>query len=381
MITPGAVAFAAIVAANAMKSLNGPLAPAPQSGDFVFVVAGDNRPTAKGAPLPHVLPTIFSEIRLIHPDLVLWTGDTVYGYRDSHDELKAEYDTFVALAKRADVPIFNAPGNHEIHEAKPCDTADAEQQFVGRFGALYGSFDYRGVHFIALDTEQCGHTTSNPDVQVVDGPQLDWLKGDLEAHRDARAIIVCMHTEITPAPNDEDAANHLPLGNAAELRDLLKQYPVKAVFQGHEHLFYRTPDDHYYVAGGAGAPKYAPPENGGFSHYLVVAMKGNEPAVTIVEPGHFYVERGTHGHAAWLVNATDTPIPARRAEFSVPASTGKCGDLVATTTLTKWDGTPIPVPVAITKCTTAGGKRNLTLAVTGNVPRRSSVPIDVHRRK
>ena len=37
-----------------IKSLNHALVPAPD-GDFIFVVAGDNRPTTHGAPFPHVL--------------------------------------------------------------------------------------------------------------------------------------------------------------------------------------------------------------------------------------------------------------------------------------------------------------------------------------
>jgi hypothetical protein len=367
-----------------IHSINGTIGPPALTGDFVFVVAGDNRPTAKGAPLPHVLKTIFDEVRVIRPDFVLWTGDTVYGYDDTRPELTAEYDAFLMLAKRAGVPLFNAPGNHEIHGEKPCTDSDPEKQFVSRFGALYGSFDYWGAHFIALDTEQCGHTTTDPYVQVIDGDQLDWLKKDLEAHKDARAIFLFFHTEVTPATDDEDAANHKPLGNSDEMKALFKRYGVKAVFQGHEHLFYQTTGDnkvHYYVAGGAGAPMYARPEVGGFSHYLVVEMKGNDSVVTVVEPGHLYVANGTHGHAAWLVNSTDTPLPARRVELSIPASVGKCAELLATTSLTTWDKKPIPVPVEITNCMTSNGRRNLTLTVSGDVPRRSSVPIDVQRRR
>jgi 3',5'-cyclic AMP phosphodiesterase CpdA len=367
-----------------IHSINGPIGRPALTGDFVFVVAGDNRPTAKDAPLPRVLTTLFDEVHVIRPDFVLWTGDTVYGYDDTPKQLTGEYDDFARLAKYAGVPLFNAPGNHEIHGQKPCTDTDPEQQFTSRFGALYGSFDYWGAHFIALDTEQCGHTTSDPNVQVIDGEQLDWLKRDLEAHKAARGIFIFFHTEVTPAPNDEDAANHKPLGNSAELKTLFKQYGVKAVFQGHEHLFYQAPDDDtvkYYVAGGAGAPLYARPEAGGFSHYLVVQVKDNNPVITVVEPGHFYVERGTHGHAAWLVNSTDTPLPARRVEVSIPVSTGRCAELVASTSLMTWDNKPIPVPVEITRCTTANGRRNLTLTVAGDVPRRSSVPINVQRQR
>lgn len=359
-----------------MKSINGPLPAAGSTGDFVFVVAGDNRPTALDAPLPRVLTTIFEEIGVIHPDLVLWTGDTVYGYGHDCAALAKEYEEFEHRAKKAGAPIFNAPGNHEVHDSQTgaCSREAMTAEFVKHFGGPYGSFDYMGVHFIGLNTEEPG--------LAIPPAQLQWLKNDLEAHKDARAIFVFDHTETTPSPNDEDVANHPPLNNSGELQDLFAQYHVKAVFQGHEHLFYQTTNRGvlYYVAGGAGASKYAPPQNGGFSHYVVVEMKGNTPAISVVEPGLFYVEHGTHGHAAWLINSSDIPLPARRVEFKVPDSVGPCADLVASTSLKTWKGQPIPVPVTITNCTTSGNERELTLAVTGEVPRRSSVPIDVARR-
>jgi 3',5'-cyclic AMP phosphodiesterase CpdA len=365
----------AITLAAAIKSINGPLVSPAANGDLVFVVAGDNRPTAHGAPSPRVLPTIFSEIRLIRPDFVLWTGDAIYGYDDkSHEELREEYARFLALAKRAAVPIVNAPGNHEVHDLKgqlPC--ADLETAFQKHWN-LYGAFDYRGAHFIALDSDQCGH------IGQIGGAQLEWLKQDLEANKNARAIFVFFHTEVTQAPNDEDGKNHPPLANSAELQALFEKYPVKAVFQGHEHLFYQTAINgiQYFVAGGAGAPFYAPPEKGGFSHYLVVEMKNDRLTVKVVEPGHLYSE--TVKSVLWLVNSSDLLLPVRRIETSVPRSLGKCADLTVETRLTKYDGTPIPVPMTIAKCTPSGKKNELTIAAPDDVPRRSSVPIYVHEK-
>jgi UDP-2,3-diacylglucosamine pyrophosphatase LpxH len=372
--------FAITLAAN-IKGINAPIVSPATSGDFVFVVAGDNRPTAHGAPWPRVLPTIFSEIRLIHPDFVLWTGDTIYGYNDKDvKELQAEYAAFLSRAKHAAVPIVNAPGNHEVHDLKgqlPC--ADQEAEFQKHWN-LYGSFDYRGAHFIALDTEQCGH------VGAVAGAQLDWLKQDLEANKSARAIFVFFHTEITLAPNDEDGKNHPPLTNSAELQALFEKYPVKAVFQGHEHLFYQTTVNgiQYFVAGGAGAPFYAPPEKGGFSHYLVVEMKGDQLSYKIVEPGHVYAEEAKAAkaseHLVWLINSSDLLLPARRIETSVPRSLGACADLVVESRLTKYDGTPIPVPVTIANCTAYGNENHVTITATDGAPRRASVPIYVHKK-
>jgi 3',5'-cyclic AMP phosphodiesterase CpdA len=368
-------------AANEITSINGKPGPGAANADLVFVVGGDNRPTAKGAPYPRVLTAIFSEIRLIQPNFVVWSGDTIYGYDDTPAELKAEYATFAKLLAPSGVPFFNAPGNHEIHGQKPCNTAEAEAQFKAQYTNLYGSFDYAGVHFIGLNTEECGHTTPDGKAQVIDGAQLAWLKDDLEAHKNARAIFLFFHDEVTLAPNDEDGANHPPLGNSAELKALFAQYPVKAVFQGHEHLFYSPENEtmpRYFVAGGAGAPMYAPPEKGGFSHYIVVEMKGNDATYNVVEPGHLYTEDGASTGKLWLINSSDRSVPARRIEASVPESLGACADLVAESHLTKWDGTPIPVPVAIAQCTTSNGRRHLTLTSTARG--RSSVPIEIHRR-
>src|SRR4051812_37738760 len=83
-----------------LKAAVAELKPVAGTPDVTFVVGGDNRPTGKGAPLPRVLRTIFDEIGLLAPDLVLWSGDTVYGYCDTRAELEAEYDAFFAVAAR-----------------------------------------------------------------------------------------------------------------------------------------------------------------------------------------------------------------------------------------------------------------------------------------
>ena len=220
-----------------LASINGKLIPplAP-GGDVLWVVGGDNRPTGRGAPQPRTVDTIFSEVRMIHPAFVVWSGDVVYGYGADSKELAAEYAVFLKSARRIGVPFFNAPGNHEIHMTK-CGDRESERQFIDHFGALYGSFDYGDLHFIALDTEECDH------VGRIEGPQLDWLHRDLEANKSARGIFLFCHTEMFQSSNDEEASTHAPITNAADLHQLFLQYPVKAVFAGNEHLFdHRTRD-------------------------------------------------------------------------------------------------------------------------------------------
>jgi 3',5'-cyclic AMP phosphodiesterase CpdA len=325
---------------------------------------------------------IFSEIGLIRPDFVLWTGDVVYGYGDSTRELSVEYDRFAKAARTCGVPFFNAPGNHEIHHrtGEPCGDHASEAEFVRQFGNLYGSFDAGGAHFIALDTAQvCSEDR-------LDAQQLAWLENDLEANKNARAIFVFSHTEFFTSPtiDEDDGRFHPEIQGKAELIALFRRYPVRAVFSGHEHLYSHETHDgiDYFIAGGGGAPLYAPPERGGFSHYVLVRLSAGAIRYDVIEPGHLYVERGPDlvgKSSTWVVNANDLDVPLRGATIEVPAGTGPCSRLVVESELRRLDAAPIPIPIETTACVRANGKRRLTLSLT--VPRGRSLPITVRNKK
>lgn len=362
--------------ARAITPIGGRLAPLPDGADLLFVVGGDNRPTGRNAPLPRVTNQIFSEIGMIRPDFIVWSGDVVYGYGDTPAELSREYDRFAKASALARAPLFDAPGNHEIHhrDGEPCDDRASEAEFIRRFGALYGSFDAGGAHFIQLDTAQvCSEDRLDP-------AQRAWLEADLDAHRSARAIFVFTHTEFfSSATIDPDAAKgHPEIQDRDGLIALFRKYPVRAVFSGHEHVYWREAHDgiDYFIAGGAGAPLYASPDRGGFSHYVVVRLSGDALTCDVVEPGHLYVETGPdlHGTATtWIVNGNDADIPLRGAEIAAPASLGPCHSLSARSNLRKTDGTAVPVPVSVTGCTAGPGGRRAILALTS--PRGTSVPV------
>jgi hypothetical protein len=364
--------------------------------DILFVVSGDNRPTAQGAPMPPVLKTIFGEIGLIRPDFVLWTGDTVYGYCDSKDELEQEYQAFAAAARplAGNVPLFNAPGNHEIHTNqgcaapadKVCGPPCLEDAFRGHFGQLYGSFDFGGAHFVALDSDVTGEEDS------IVGDQLAWLKRDLEANKTARAIFVFSHTEFYSAPRIDPSAatSHPAITNRVELQELFRRYPVKAVFSGHEHLYYREPAEQhdgidYFVAGGAGAPLYATPDRGGFSHYLVVRLSGAKITYDVIEPGRLSLEEAAScpGEAKfWLVNSNDMeqPLPLRGIDREVSAGLGTCDRLTVSAAARKRDAW-VPVEgVAIESCAPgAAGLLRLHVAVPPMA--QGSVQVTVRRKE
>lgn len=60
----------------------------------------------------------------------------------------------------------------------------------------------------------------------------------------------------------------------------------------------------YFAADGGGAPMYAPPERGGYSHYQVVEMKNSQVTYKVLELGHLYVHarRGSYLLSLFLIH-------------------------------------------------------------------------------
>src|SRR5207302_784457 len=59
---------------------------------FTFVVFGDNRPASADKPQPDVFKQILGEVRVLHPDFVVTTGDLIYGSVKDQVLVQKEYD-------------------------------------------------------------------------------------------------------------------------------------------------------------------------------------------------------------------------------------------------------------------------------------------------
>lgn len=300
------------------------LAPPADPDHFTFVLSGDNRSTGHGVPMPPALAQICREIGMIHPPFVLWTGDVIEGYNDTVPEANAEYDAFLRAAALCDVPLFNAPGNHEF-------SLDAKllPVYKQRMGPLYGSFDYGHSHFIALNS-----TAVQPDGATIGGTldeaQWAWLQADLEANKAARNTFVMLHHYVF-GPPDPDTPK-LDSGFAsAEGRDrlhaLMVKYGVRAVFCGHNHIYWHTKKDgvEYFISGGAGAPLDATPDKGGYLHYVLMTVDGTTLSWQVLQPWHLdaqYPEgddKNAPAERVLLTNTNDFPVAISGAVFHLAA--------------------------------------------------------------
>ena len=266
-----------------------PAPPPPDPDHFVFFAAGDNRPAEYCDPQSYVPKTIFAAAQAKRPSLIVWTGDTIAGkiFSKSDDEqnrVLQEYNEFLVMAKTSGVPLFNAPGNHEMDSCANKPLPLMMDLYKQCMGAPFGAFNYGNSRFIALNTEELNPASCNTKAAAASsekavgyvGPeQLQILENDLTANQDKKHIFIFMHHPIKPAKKGDEVCN------SAELEDLLKKYPnVSYVLAGHEHLYYfpgkgkKGPG--YVVTGGAGARLKHLKIGGDFYHYLIFTVDGED---------------------------------------------------------------------------------------------------------
>lgn len=290
------------------------LAPLPKTGQlsapsnadqFTFVLAGDNRPAHPWCPQPLIPGKIFDAVRQMSPpaSFVLWTGDTISGKNPDESILKNEYKEFLKIAAKAGVPIFNAPGNHEMDDSKEVPRKEMKAFYRKYMAGTYGAFSYGNSRFIALDSENEppkaakqmstaeGSAKAQPPGYITE-TQLKLLKADLEANKDKKHIFVFMHHPVEPYGKNSG----LLKVSVDALKEKFANYTnVSYVVSGHEHMYYNPlggkdkltdppklppgandPKPPYYlVSGGGGAPlKQDTP--GSFYHYLIFNVDGDQ---------------------------------------------------------------------------------------------------------
>ena len=227
--------------------------PFPTPTTFAFAVCGDNR---NGDDIySQLLSLVMADqsVFLINTGDLVPLGLTIY------------YEHFRELMAPFQKPFYPAPGNHDLY-------AGSLDNFVKYSGAPAGhySLDYGSVHF----------TIINSSLGDLEAPELAWLEADLAATRQPVKMVVLHHP-----PFDPHGGSHTLGRGAEELMALAVQYQVRYVIAGHIHGYARAVRDGvtYLISGGAGAPLYYPPDNGGFYHYVRLTVNGTEVSEEVVK--------------------------------------------------------------------------------------------------
>ena len=129
---------------------------------------------------------------------------------------------------------FNHPNNGgtaALDMSQLAGVSDPNVSYLARNAdeTIY-SFNYGDVHFISLNSGAFDHANDFALLRA----QYDWLKADLEANKDAKWTIIFQHQPVyhrLGGVNDR--------GNGI-YSDLIEDYGVDLVIQGHSHLVTRT---------------------------------------------------------------------------------------------------------------------------------------------
>jgi len=167
---------------------------------------------------------------------IIITGDvTEFGFED-------EFSSLTKVLSTSKRKVYPAMGNHDVRWSN-----SGKENYRNTFGETYKSFDHNGVRIILMDSsmliEHYGH---------FDGLQLAQLEKDLKSMKEGQPAVLAMH--------------HPPLhpghfiDNEFQFADLISQFNVPLVCDGHGHAFLRyTRNGTTYAMGGSvsngGAPK------------------------------------------------------------------------------------------------------------------------------
>jgi predicted phosphodiesterase len=156
-------------------------------------------------------------------DFVLMLGDNIYGKHRPKDFVEKFEQPYKPLLD-AGVKFYAVLGNH--------DDPNDERLYTpfNMHGERYYTFKKGDVSFFGLDST------------YMDPKQLEWIEQSLRSSNSKWKVCYFHH------PLYSDGKSHGPdLDLRARLVPLFKQYRVKVVFSGHEHVYERLkPEDNIY---------------------------------------------------------------------------------------------------------------------------------------
>ncbi len=226
-----------------ISSLAAPAIAAPRS-EFTFVHVTDL----------HIQPELrakegclqcFAAINKARPDFIIAGGDLVFdALAVGHTRARMLFDLYRDTAKRLDAPLHNTIGNHDVFGlykksgVSPAHPEYGKRMYDELIGPRYYSFDFGAWHFVVLDS--IGFTPNRTYIGHIDDAQFAWLEHDLQKTGKTRPVVAVTHVPLSTGflqwMTPQHDATMIVVQNATRVLELLHQYNVKAVLQGHTHV-------------------------------------------------------------------------------------------------------------------------------------------------
>lgn len=242
------------------------LAPAADPDAFRFAVVTDRT----GEHRDGVFEGAMGKLNLVRPEFVVSVGDLIEGYTDDGAVLDREWDEIEGFVGRLQMPFFYVPGNHDMSNAVMAE------EWRSRFGPSFYHFSYKGVLFVALNSELFGMV--HDPKSSLPGPwtqaeQMAFVERVLAENRGARWTFVLVHQPLWDSPR--------PNPDWTKVEALLADRP-HTVFAGHFHRYtQRVANGHQYITlattGGGSRMRGTP--WGEFDHVAQVSMTKDGPVI------------------------------------------------------------------------------------------------------
>lgn len=227
-----------------------------------FAVIGDRT----GEHEPGIYGQIVREIQRLKPDFVLSVGDMIEGYTNDTIAIKREWEEYKRLLEPLTMPIYLAPGNHDIWDST---SLELYKRYIGE---PYYSFNRRGMHFILLDNSRYD------TVGAFSSKQIDWLTADLERNMDATHTFAVFHIPYWIETIAEEKSD--------TLHNLFERYGVDGVFTGHYHSYFSGEfDGIIYTGVGSSGGGCSPGPTGMKYHFLWVTVGRDGISIVPIKMG------------------------------------------------------------------------------------------------
>jgi Icc protein len=229
---------------GALGALGAPAMAAPGNG-FSFVHFTD----------VHIQPELradvgsracIARINALRPDFAICGGDVVYDVNAvGYPRAKRLFDLYSETVKPLAMPVYSVIGNHDVYGISSnggvtqSDPYYGKRMFEDRIGARYSSLDYKGWHFVLLDS--IGSKPGREFIGMIDEEQLAWLRTDLERMKPGSSLVVISHIPLVSSvlqlvADPGRAADIYLVTNARDVLEVLWPYRPKMVLQGHTHI-------------------------------------------------------------------------------------------------------------------------------------------------
>jgi len=208
---------------------------------------------------PGSLTTMQSKMRdefakyLGNKDMNAWVALGDIAYNQGLDaEYQAEFFNIYKDKFLKKYPLFTLPGNHDYQDSDAITfyphkeinyyntfsmPVDGESGGVASHNQAYYSFDIGNIHLLCLDSFGAEDSTLLSDTT---GPQVQWIKKDLEANKNKGWVIAMWHhPPYTMGSHNSDEQSDL-YKTRQNFLPLLERYGVDLVICGHSHLYERS---------------------------------------------------------------------------------------------------------------------------------------------